>query len=200
MITITPSITVGQAVAERPQLSRVFEDLLIDYCCGGKRTLEEVCRDRGLDVGWLIERLTEAETSAAEPSDRDWTTAPLAKLCENIVRTHHDYLRRELPRLTAIIDKVAAAHGTKHPELSEVRTTFAQLRAELEPHMMKEECILFPSICYLEENGHAAQFPFGSLANPIRVMVGDHDHAGTALERLRQLTAGYVPPAGTCNT
>jgi len=201
MITLTPSVTVGQAVAERPQLSCIFEELKIDYCCGGKRTLEEACRERGLDVGPLIERLEEAGSSAAEPSDCDWTERPLTELCDNIVRTHHDYLRCELPRLTAMIDKVLAAHGTTHPELAEVRATFACLRAELEPHMMKEECVLFPSIRYLEANGgQTAQFPFGSLANPIRVMVSEHDHAADALERLRELTAGYVPPTGACNT
>lgn len=66
--------------------------------------------------------------------------------------------------------------------------------------MMKEECVLFPSIRFLEANRQPVQFPFGSLTNPIRVMVNDHDHAGDALERMRTLTNGYQPPAGVCNT
>jgi regulator of cell morphogenesis and NO signaling len=151
-------------------------------------------------VGQLVRRLSEAESVSSGPSGENWVTAPLAALCNNIERTHHDYLRQELPRLTAIIAKVVNAHGTKHPELVEVQATFAELRNELEPHMAKEECILIPSILYLEAHRKATPFPFGSLANPIRVMVNDHDHAGDALARLRRLTRDYIPPEGACNT
>jgi len=199
MSTIHPSTTVGQIVAERPQLARIFEELKIDYCCGGKRELINACRELGLDVAELVRRLANAEAAATDVADQDWTSAPLTTLCDHIQQTHHDYLRLELPRLTEIIVKVVNAHGACHPELAGVQSTFAELRAELEPHMMKEECILFPSIRYLEAN-RKAQFPFGSLANPIRMMVNEHDHAGEALARLRQLTGDYVPPTGACNT
>ena len=200
MAPITSSATVGQIVAARPQLARVFEAMQIDYCCGGKRSLDAVCRERGIEVGMLVQRLTDAEATSPKPAGEDWQTATLAELCENIERRHHDFLRRELPRLDAIIAKVVNAHGATHPELAEVQRVFQELRAELEPHMMKEERILFPAIRYLEANGRAMQLPFGSLANPIGVMVSDHDQAGDALARLRQLTGGYLPPTGACNT
>jgi regulator of cell morphogenesis and NO signaling len=199
-VTIQPSATVGQIVAEFPQLSRIFEDLKIDYCCGGKRPLDEVCYERGLDVEQLATRLNEAVISSPAAVGTRWNTARLSDLCDDIQHTHHDYLRSELPRLSANIAKVVKAHGESRPELARVAETFAELRAELEPHMMKEECILFPSIRYLEGNGRATQFPFGSLSNPIRVMVSEHDHAGDALARLRELTDGYAVPTGACNT
>lgn len=200
MVAITPSATVGRIVAEAPQLSRVFEELDIDYCCGGKRPLEEVCRERQIDIEQLVARLQQAGAASTAVAGESWLAAPLWELCEHIERTHHDYLRRELPRLEAIIAKVVSAHGASHPELAQVQAAFGELRAELEPHMMKEECILFPSIRYLEAHGKPIRFPFGSLANPIRVMVSEHDHAGDALARIRQLAADYVPPTGACNT
>ena len=52
MNAIAPSLTVGQIVAESPQLARVFEELQIDYCCGGKRPPA----DRSSQIG--IERET----------------------------------------------------------------------------------------------------------------------------------------------
>src|SRR5687768_12259135 len=103
MTTIAPSTTIGQIVAERPQLARVFEELKIDYCCGGKRPLGEVCRERGLDAEALVQRLSSNGAGGLGSAEQDWTTAPLTDLCDNIQRTHHDYLRQELPRLTAII-------------------------------------------------------------------------------------------------
>jgi regulator of cell morphogenesis and NO signaling len=200
MDVISPATSVGRIVAEAPQLARVFEELQIDYCCGGSRSLEDVCQQRRIDVAQLIDRLSHAEKESSDSLGEAWAAAPLASLCEHIERTHHDYLRRELPRLATIIAKVVEAHGAAHPELADVQSAFTELRSELEPHMMKEECILFPSIRYLEANGQAMQFPFGSLANPIRVMVTEHEHAGDSLARLRQLTADYVPPADACNT
>lgn len=200
MLTITTSDTVGQIVAEFPQLSRIFEELQIDYCCGGKRRLDEVCGERQVDVQRLVESLIQAQAAPASLPDQSWATASLAELCEHIERTHHAYLRRELPRLAEIIAKVVNAHGANHPDLVAVQAAFKDLRAELEPHMMKEECVLFPSIRYLEASGQRVQFPFGTLANPIRVMVSEHDHAGDALARLRRLTAGYATPADACNT
>jgi regulator of cell morphogenesis and NO signaling len=200
MIAITPELTVGRIVAEFPQLSRIFEELQIDYCCGGKRRLESVCRERQIPVEQVVARLTLAQQAPAPSSDQNWTRAPLAELCEHIQQTHHGFLREELPRLEAIIAKVVRAHGVYHPELGEVQATFAELRAELEPHMMREECVLFPAIRYLEANGRPMQFPFGSLNNPIRAMVEEHDHAGDALARLRLLTGDYAIPPGACNT
>jgi regulator of cell morphogenesis and NO signaling len=200
MTRIDASATVGQIVARSPRLSRVFEELDIDYCCGGKRPLDEVCREKQLDLHQLVERLSQSADSSGEVEEKDWNTASLADLCDHIEQTYHAPLRDELPRLSAIIDKVVRAHGQRHPDVVEVQAAFAELRAELEPHMMKEECILFPAIRYLERHGRLVRLPFGSLSNPIRVMCTEHDHAGDALSRLRSLTRGYIPPWGACNT
>jgi regulator of cell morphogenesis and NO signaling len=192
--------TVGQWVARYPELSRVFESLKIDYCCGGGVALGEACQGRNLEPESVLARIHEAIAASSSRDETDWTQAPLAALCDNIERTHHAYLKDELPRLAAIVAKVAAVHGDRHPELHEVKQTFAELRAELEPHMFKEERILFPAIRQLERASSALAFPFGTVANPIRMMEFEHDHAGDALERMRVLTSDYQPPEGACNT
>jgi regulator of cell morphogenesis and NO signaling len=105
-----------------------------------------------------------------------------------------------LPRLAEIVAKVAAVHGEAHPALLQVQQTFEELRAELEPHMFKEERILFPAIRQLETAAAPPVFPFGTVANPIRVMESEHDHAGGALDRMRVLTDEYLTPSDACNT
>ncbi len=192
--------TVGQWVAQHPQLSRVFETLRIDYCCGGGLTLSEACERRRMDPEQVLAELHDALEARPEGNGTDWTRAPLSTLCDHIEQTHHAYLKSELPRLTAIVEKVAEVHGAAHPELPLVKSTFAELRAELEPHMFKEERILFPAIRQLEQAASAPAFPFGTVGNPIRMMECGHDHAGDALERLRLLTADYRVPEGACNT
>jgi regulator of cell morphogenesis and NO signaling len=130
----------------------------------------------------------------------DWSNSPLTKLCSHIQSTHHRYLRQALPRLGSLIDQVVSAHGERHPELVEVRQIFIDLRAELEPHMLKEERVLFPAIQQLEEEAGRRVFPFGHVENPISVMEDEHDSAGRALDRLRKLTCGFTSPADTCPT
>lgn len=198
MNTFNTQATVGELVVENPTRARVFEKLGIDYCCGGKKPLADACAEQGLDVG----RVTEALATADAPGEgqRDWSQARLTELCDHIEATHHAYLKQELPRLTAMIQKVAQVHGDRHAELWMVRDVFEGMRSEMEAHMFKEEHILFPAIRRLESNSGEPCFHCGSIQNPIRVMESEHDSAGGALERMRQLTQGYAVPDGACNT
>jgi regulator of cell morphogenesis and NO signaling len=191
---------VGQWVAHYPQLSRLFESLKIDYCCGGGVALEDACRGRNLDPQQVLAQIREAAKARTAEAADAWIEAPLAALCDHIEQTHHAYLKRELPRLAEIVAKVAAVHGEAHPALLQVQQTFEELRAELEPHMFKEERILFPAIRQLETAAAPPVFPFGTVANPIRVMESEHDHAGGALDRMRVLTDEYLTPSDACNT
>lgn len=192
--------SVGQWVSAHPRTARVFEDLKIDYCCGGGKSLAQACGDNRLDPAEVFERLQQALADPFAASDVNWSQAKLTDLCDHIEQTHHAYLRFELPRLTGLIAKVSDAHGKANPKLSQLQQVFAELRAELEPHMFKEEQVLFPAIRQIERGGPPPPFAFGTVANPIRMMEQEHDHAGDALARIRELTDGFVIPADACNT
>ena len=200
MARLNLNTAVGNVVAEHPQTSRVFESLQIDYCCGGATTLSQACAAQSIDSQEVLNRLQQAIEAGTDDAEQDWHNALLANLCDHIVETHHAYLRAELPRLTELIAKVVAAHGDAHVELAEVQQVFAALRRELEPHMLKEEQILFPAIRQLEQSDDAQRFPFGSIGNPVRMMEHEHDFAGQALSQLRKLTRQFELPAGACNT
>jgi regulator of cell morphogenesis and NO signaling len=195
--TLSEASQVGDWVADRPSRSRVFEDLGIDYCCGGRRTLGEACASLGLRVELVLGSLREA---APALQDRDWTRAGLAELCDHIQGTHHAYLKTELPRVRALVGKVLAAHGERHGELAQLKGAYEMFLAELEAHMAKEEGILFPMIRDIEGAASRPEFHCGTVANPIRVMIHEHDRAGEALSGFRRLTGGYVVPADGCAT
>ena len=190
---------VGAWVAEHPSTARLFERLGIDYCCGGKRPLADACRTRGLLPQDVIAEL-QTTLDATSDEGRNWNEVSLSDLCDHIEQTHHAYLKEELPRLTAIVAKVVNAHGDRHPELAHLQQAFLALRAELEPHMQKEERVLFPAIRRLERSPVPPQFPFGSVAGPIHVMEEEHDHAGACLAAIRELTEDFRIPEGACNT
>lgn len=200
MSSIDQRQTVGEIVAHNPHLARVFEGAGIDYCCAGKTTLRDACEDKGLDPADFAARLARAESEADGPPEVDSAAMSLAELADHIEATHHAYLRSELPRLDGLSERVASAHGRRDPRLYEVRNTLLSLAAELSHHMVKEERILFPLVRELEAAAATPDFPCGSLANPIRQMEHEHDDAGAALDRLRELTDGYTPPEWACNT
>ena len=191
---------LGELVLERPETMRYFEGLGLDYCCGGHRSLGEACASAGLEPGTVLQGLDGlAAPSQGTPSPQAWTQATLAALIGHIVPTHHDTLRTELPRLKGLLDKVQAAHGPRHPELERVGEIFTALHADLLPHLMKEEQILFPFIIRMER-GEMGGACFGSVQSPIRVMEMEHEAVGALLAELRQLTGAYTTPADGCAT
>jgi len=190
--------TVGQLVAERPSRARVFERFGIDYCCGGKKTLGQACRDRNVDPQAVLDELRRDDGYRAP--GRDWTTAGLTALADHVEQVHHAYLRQELPRLDFLTRKVAAAHGRDRPEILQLRDVFFHFKAELLDHMQKEEAVMFPMCRRLD----AGEWPEASdapgLCRPVDVLTHEHEHAGKALETMRWLADDYVPPEGACNT
>lgn len=198
---LSPSSSVGSWVAAHPCTSRVFESMQIDYCCGGGKTLEEACRNKKLAPETVVRQLEQAIAgSESEPSAECWLTASLVDLCDHIEQKHHTYLKSELPRLREMIAKVFHKHGDEHPELAEVHRAFTDLEAELVPHMFKEENILFPAIRRLELASGPQAFPFGTVANPIRMMEHEHGNAAEALTRIRKATGDFAVPDDACNT
>ncbi len=192
MITdINSDLSVGRIATEHPLATRVFARHDIDFCCGGGASLQEACAKRGLEADAVLAEI-EKELAATETSARRWDDAPLDALIDHILATYHASLREEMPRLDGMARKVLEVHGEKMPaKLSELAAVFAGLKQELEMHMLKEEQILFPAI----KQGHGA-----AVGGPIAVMEAEHESAGAALRRLRELTDGYQVPAEACNT
>lgn len=200
MSTISVQDIVGEIITRRPMLAHAFEAAGVDYCCGGKKTLEEACREKGIDPQAFADRLEQSEAASEGEPLVDAAAMSLTELADHVEHTHHAYLRSELPRLDALTEKVASVHGGEDARLHDVRKTLLSLTAEMTSHMMKEEQILFPMIRLLEASDALPKFHCGSITNPIRQMELEHHDAGAALERMRALTNDYTPPDWACNT
>ena len=196
-------MTVREIAVELPQSTRLFEKLKIDYCCGGNRPLTEACASIGVEVVEMIGMLELINQGHGSPNRAiDFQRLSSPELITHIVNTHHVFTKEEMTRLASLINKVVAAHGENHPELREVKELFDRLCADLKPHMFKEEQILFPYILALANanaENHAAPFaPFGTVNNPVRMMMKEHDTAGEILRELRAITTEYRTPADGC--
>lgn len=194
-------IPVGQLVATGPHRAAILEKWGLDYCCGGKRTLAEACRERSLSADDVARELLGADTAREAAGETiapetDWNSAPLSDLCDHIERAHHDYLRANLPRIATLTMKVAAAHGSTDERLQALHALFLQFQNEMENHTLKEDRIVFPWIRVQEKQSGT----LGNIAVPIEVLRAEHDDAGEALRVMRVLTDNYTVPVTACNT
>lgn len=193
----TPLIerTVGELVAERPGRSRVFQSFQIDFCCQGGRTLREACERKGIAAASVVEQL-EAEMADKSAPAQNPAELPAHDLAAYIFQTHHQFLWRELPRLHAMSERVAQVHGGHNPSLVELFHVFCGLEEELTTHLMKEEMILFPAIAEMSQGQNEPV----AVDGPIACMLQEHNEAGEAMAKLRELSHGFQPPADACNT
>ncbi|MCL5769730.1 MAG: iron-sulfur cluster repair di-iron protein [Planctomycetes bacterium] len=194
--TLDIDSTVSEWVIRKPSHARVFEKYAIDYCCGGKKTLRAACAKNQIDPREVFRELQIREEVSAGPDDKDWSRATLSQLADHIEQTHHAWLKRELPRLRVLVEKVNHAHGARHRQLEELQAVFLRFAAEMGAHMQKEEQILFPLI-RRREAGAAGGMP---LEQPIAMMEHEHDEHARSLAKIRELTGNFTPPADACNT
>lgn len=195
--------TISDIVSGDFRAAAVFERHGIDFCCGGNRTVEQACAEKNLNAEQV---LSEVSSVCASPDANALQFAAWdpSALVSYIVSKHHAYVRAALPPISAYTQKLAKVHGENHPELLEVAQLFDEVAAEMTSHMFKEEQILFPYISSLESavaaGGPKPPCPFGTVSNPIRMMEHEHDSAGNAMARIRELTNGYQLPADGCTT
>lgn len=203
MSSVTPETLVGELAAAQPASIRVFQRYGIDFCCGGKKPLSDVCAEHDLTFDELAGAIAGAELPRDE---RDWSAAPLSELVDHIVTRYHETLRVELPRLQAMAAKVNDVHGAKLPGVfPAIPHALNALAEELQSHMGKEEMILFPAVKELESarvdrRMPQTRFPLGALRMPMSVMEQEHENAGELLTALRRLSNEYQAPEWACNT
>lgn len=191
--------TIAELAVAMPEAIPVLERLGIDYCCQGHRTVQHACTVAGITSDELLQLIG----NAAKPEEtKSWDGETLQTLIAYIVDTHHVYTREALQRLQALAAKVRGVHGAHHPELLVVERLVVELASDLIPHMLKEEQVLFPFVDAIESaamNDEEAPVPFfGTVRNPIRMMMAEHETAGEKLAEMRGLTLDYTLPEDAC--
>ncbi len=192
--------TLAQLVNDDHRSAFVFEKYNLDFCCRGKRTLQQACLESQLPVDVVeneLETLNESINTAWPVQDLS-----VSQLADYIVEKHHGYIRNEGPVIRHFLEKIAAKHGSHHPELIELAAAYNELTGEMEVHMEKEEQDVFPLMKSFDDltNDREDACHLTDLSSPIAMMEDDHDHAGQLLEKIRVLTGNFTPPADACTT
>ena len=195
--------TVSEIVNQLPGAIPVFEKFHIDFCCNGRLPFAEACQRANVLPDDVLVALQEAPPATASPiRPQDWS---LDLLTNYIVQNHHQYVKRTLPELESLADKVFAKHGLNHTELMEVRDLVHTLSKDLQAHMYHEEHVLFPAInALVKECARLLPEPEPLTRtmhnlNPVVVTLeNEHDLAGHSLHRLREVTQNFLLPSDAC--
>ncbi len=201
-MTITKEQTIAHCVANNYRTATVFKKYRIDFCCGGKVSIQETCEKNNVDEEKLLQELNEV---TQQKSQEDVVEIyELDTLATHIVEKHHTYVLQRIPEIEPFLDKVVRVHGHTHPELIQVQENFQAVKEELLSHMQKEENVLFPYIKEMVEakrNNIQPVLPFfGTIKNPISMMEMEHVSAGNSFKVIREITNNLTPPEGACNT
>lgn len=193
---------IGDIVAQDYRTAAVFQKFGLDFCCNGNRSVEAACQEAGIDPEKIITEIASIGEKAAPAID--YNSWPLDLLADYVEKKHHRYVTEKIPVLKAYLDKISKVHGHAHPELFEIKQLFEESAGELSAHMKKEEIILFPFIRKMVAAGQSGDTsiaaPFGTVQNPVRTMMHEHDAEGERFRKIAQLSNQYTPPADGCNT
>jgi regulator of cell morphogenesis and NO signaling len=195
--------SIGEIVAGNYRKAEVFKKYGIDFCCGGKKTLAQVCQTNGLDPEQVqIDLNVEDEQTIG--SSQNYNNWDVTFLADYIVNTHHNYIRKTIPIVYEYMDKVVKVHSNKNPEVIEIAELFLSLANELSSHMVKEENVLFPYIKQLisvQRGESRFELPsIGKVEAPVKRMEHEHEIVGMLLKQINELTNNYTPPQNACTT
>jgi len=202
-MSLTIGKTVGDIVAEDYRTAAVFESFGIDFCCQGNKTINEVCENKGIYKSLL---LLDLETVLRSQDNKltDYNAWPINLLADYIEKRHHKYIEEKTPILKQYLEKICIVHGHKHSELFQIKDLFNQSAGELATHMKKEELMLFPFVRKMihakEKNLRVENPNFGTIQNPIQMMMHEHNAEGEIFRKIDALSGNYNPPVDACNT
>jgi regulator of cell morphogenesis and NO signaling len=193
MPNLDHNATVARIVTEHAIAARVFQKHGIDYCCHGDVTVPEACREARLDPVALFAELETALALGDARPEEDPRSLSTAALIARIIDRHHGYLRRALPYIAPIMEKVANVHGAREANLQHLDDAFRALAASLAPHLDEEEGVLFPLLMAGRPDSQVVKQHLGRMHE-------DHLAVGDLLARIRTLTGGFTTPEWGCNT
>jgi len=190
---------VGEVVATDFRTASVFKSHRIDFCCRGNRSIDDVCQTNGLKADSLVDELNNI-AQLKDESTPNFQTWDMDLLADYIEKKHHRYVEKRIPELKTYLNKIAKVHGERHPELLEIDDLFSASAYELLSHMQREETILFPYVRDLATQTNNEKPHFGTVRNPINVMMQEHDNEGVRFRKIAELSDNYDPPNDACTT
>lgn len=198
---INKNLSLGECVIIYPAIVEKFNEMQLDYCCGGNENLEAALKEKNIDVDKFIEDINkELEEFIFDNSSYiNWNERSSEELINHIVNTHHAKTYGLLKEIDPLLIKVFKVHYNHLPEvLTRVHKLLGALKCELEEHLIKEEKILFPKMIEFENISNIKKKD--KLKVEIESFIAEHEAAGDILKELADITDDYSVPEWACTS
>lgn len=198
---INKNLSLGQCVVLYPAIVEKFNDMELDYCCGGSENLEIALNKKGIDVDKFIEETNKEfeEFKFDNSTYVDWNERSSVELIDHIINTHHAKTFQLLKEIDPLLVKVFKVHFYHNSELLiKIHSLFGKLKTELEEHLIKEEKILFPNIIEFDKSQDKNKRD--KLEKEIQDFINEHTSAGDIIKELAEITGDYADPEWACTS
>ncbi|MDO5302217.1 MAG: DUF542 domain-containing protein [Tissierellia bacterium] len=187
---------LAEVVRQYPQLMEIFNDLSIDYCCGGKDSLQQAAAKGNYEVESLLELLERKAQEGEGATEMGleleaFEALSLEEMVKSLRLTHHRYERELMEEISKDLNKILVVHYPNHKNLLlQVHHLYGLLKMELEEHFAGEEQESFPWM--LERDP--------SKVDAILELEEDHEAAGDLIKEILDATKNLSLPQGACAT
>lgn len=198
---INRNLSLGECVVIYPAIVEKFNEIQLDYCCGGNKNLEVALNEKDIDVDKFIKNINiELEKFTFDNTLYvNWNEKPSEELINHIINTHHGKTFELLKDIDPLLVKVFKVHYDHLPEvLTRVHKLFGSLKCELEEHLIKEEKVLSPKMIEFDKNNNKEEKE--KLKEEIKSIIQEHEAAGDILKELAEITDDYNAPQWACTS
>ena len=136
---ITVKNTLAEVVRDYPQTIPFFNELHLDYCCGGGIPLEEAVKDTDLDAEKVVADLNafiaahSAKTGSQQESLDRFKKLSIPDMLQDLEATHHVDERKYMAEIETELNKILLVHFVHHGELlTRLHHLYGTLKTELE--------------------------------------------------------------------
>lgn len=180
--------SVGILAASNSAIRKALEELGIDYCCSGNRSLFDAAAAEGLPIQGVLAAI-EREAVAAGPPQKAWADRSLRELIAYLRHDHRELSLESLAHGAVLFELIAEGRLLDSDLLDPLRQAFHKFVNDLTPHIEREEHILFPIIEAMEESWTRGTPPpprfEGGLRSVVASITLEHDRLNEELRHFR---------------
>jgi regulator of cell morphogenesis and NO signaling len=182
--------------------AEVFKRYRINYCCGGRVSLQSICSEKKIDRELLKDDLDRATNNIYISNSLPYDEWELDFLIGYIIHIHHHFIYREVSFLGSELRSFAASHNKKYPEFSLVSELFDELFAILTIHNHHEDEIIFPYMKQID-SAYRRKEAYGNLfvrtlRKPLSIVEKEHIQIRELLDKLQSITNHFSFPVNAC--
>lgn len=163
------------------------------------KTLEEVCRDRGLNVNQVVQELESPNHVLSEES-LPLVSYPIDLIIEYLKHAHFLFVKHKLPYISKLVESFNP--GDTHAAIAkDLKTLFPLFVDDFIHHIYEEEDTLFRYISLLDKVGRERYNPsrlfYMMERHSLRRFSAEHEVHDDEMEGIRKITNDYSVNADT---